>query len=89
MRVIAITRNFTHSCHTDFLLMDLNKCETNEELIFMNEVLQNVDYIDNPSSEILDILTGDNEESYLKLSIIGVTKINGTIQYGPIVNIDR
>jgi len=87
MKIVAVTRYFENIPQSDFILIDMDKCTTPEEIIFRDEILNfKGEHIESPSSETLDILTGHNMDSYTKLNIgMGVHKINGTIQYGPTV----
>lgn len=34
MRIVVIQRHFQHEPRTDCLILDLDKCSTNEELVF-------------------------------------------------------
>ena len=96
MNIIVLTRLFESVPESDCLIIDFDLCSTPEELIFRKEIedaLNNGDeYIENPSRETKDIMSGGNQGSFSKLNFCGgpnwmkPTSIgSGTIQYGPTV----
>ena len=97
MKLIVIKRHYPSEPDTDCVIFDLDKCSTEKELKFRQEMESFKMMTDDgfernmtkPSEETSSVLRGDDEESYFKLNICINHKIipleTGTIQYGPTV----
>lgn len=95
MNIVVLTRYFESVPESDVIIADLDLCSTPEELVFKSEIencLSNRnEYLENPSNETLDILSGRNSMSFSKINFSSgpnwnkPTPVNGTICYGPIV----
>jgi hypothetical protein len=92
MKIVVLGRRiicFSSVPETDTIVVDLDLCSTPEELKFREEIENcNDEYLEDASQETLDILSGENSDSFMKLNFLkGFTpvSVNGTISYGPIV----
>ena len=86
-QIVMIERYFQHVPESSSVLFDLNKCETQDELEFREEILTAGESLYDPSEITKSILCGDDYEQFNRISISGKTEINGTIEYGPVVYI--
>lgn len=101
MKIVLITRYFKSVPESDTVIMDIDRCTTREELIFRNEIekciSENKDSISNPTEETLNIIVGENTNSFRKLNFLNNmepysinnngSNSNNTIQYGPTIYI--